>query len=164
MTRTIKAKAITQENFAPYGSFTSIADPQGFYFAGEIHKFYPDRVIFPFPDSIAISPLVVEKPETILITQMEMHNSTQEGMLCLDADVVMHVAPPVPNMPNTEDAEAFLIPKGTFVQIKTGVWHLAAIPVDKKTAHIMIILPERIYANDCTVVDLPKRDQFIIEV
>lgn len=164
MTRTIKAKPLTHENFATYGTFASITDPQGFCFAGELHKFYPDRVIFPFPESMALSPLTVKKPEKILITQMESHNTTQEGMICLNADVVMHVAPPTANAPNTEQAEAFIVPKGTVVQIKTGVWHLAAIPIDQPMAQIMILLPERIYANDCLVVDLEEEDQFVIEL
>lgn len=162
--KTVKAKQITYENFAPYGKITSIAEPTGFNFAGETHQFYPDRMIFETESNLALSPLKVKRPEKILISQMEMHNTTAEGLLCLDADIVIHVAPPIKNYPNTDEAEAFIIPKGTAVQINTGVWHLAPIPVDQAEANVLILLPERTYANDCLVVDLKEADQFTIEI
>ncbi len=162
--KTIKAKKITCENFAPYGKITSVLEPTGFNFAGETHQFYPDRIVFQTASNIALSPLKVKKPEKVCISQMEMHNTTAEGLLCLNADVVIHVAPPVKDYPNTDEAEAFIVPKGTAVQINTGVWHLAPIPVNQEEANILIILPERIYANDCLVVDLKKTDQFAIEI
>lgn len=52
----------------------------------------------------------------MLIKQMKAHNSTEKGLICLNADIVMHVAPSTTNTPNTEDAEVFIIPKGTFVK------------------------------------------------
>ncbi len=160
----IQAKKITHENFSAYGKIASFTEPTGFCFTGEIHQFFPDRVIFETARNIALSPLTVKKTEKMIISQMEMHNTTAEGMLCLNADVVIHVAPPTVGHPNTDDAEAFIVPKGTAVQINTGVWHLAAIPVDQEVAHIMILLPERIYANDCLVVDLKEEEKFEIEL
>ena len=76
-------------------------------------------------------------------------------IFCLDDDVIVHVAPAgkeaVPEL-----TEAFLVPKGTMVLLNTGVWHLSAIPVNKETAHVLIVLPERTYLNDCVVVDYPE--------
>lgn len=43
---------------------------------------------------IAFSPLVVRKPEKMIVLMAEFHNTTGEGVLCLDDDVVLHVAPP----------------------------------------------------------------------
>ncbi len=69
--------------------------------------------------------------------------------------MIVHVAPagkdPVPEL-----TEAFLVPKGTMVLLNTGVWHLSAIPVNKETAHVLIVLPERTYFNDCVVVEYPE--------
>ena len=58
-----------------------------------------------------------------------------------------------------EKTEAFIVPKGTLVKLNTGVWHLAALPVHNDVLHVMIILPERVYANDCTVCDYPEDRQ-----
>ena len=75
--------------------------------------------------------------------------------------MVIHVAPagkePVPEL-----TEAFLVPKGTMVCLNTGVWHLSAIPVNKEVAHVLIVLPERIYNNDCVVVPYPEENQIEI--
>lgn len=54
------------------------------------------------------------------------------------------------------------MPKGTIVQLKTGVWHLAALPINKEQVHVLIVLPERIYMNDCTVVQYTEEDQIEI--
>lgn len=157
--RTIKAKPITVEDFAPYGSFTSILEPSG----SSIGNFYNDKVLLSVSGDmpIAFSPLVVDKPEKMIITEAEYHNTTGEGVLPLDDDVVLHVAPaskgPVPEL-----TEAFIVPKGTIVQLKTGVWHLAALPINKEQAHVLIVLPERIYMNDCIVVQYAEEDQIEI--
>ena len=66
---------------------------------------------------------------------------------------------PVPGL-----TEAFLVPKGTMVCLKTGTWHLSAIPVNKELAHVLIVLPERIYNNDCIVVDYPQGEHIEIEL
>ena len=155
--RTIKAKPITTENFRAFGSFTDLINPEGY----SLGDFYQDRLLMHSAGNmqVAFSPLLIRKPEKMIVNSAEFHNTTQEGILCLDDDVVIHVAPagkePVPQL-----TEAFLVPKGTMVCLNTGVWHLSAIPVHQELAHVLIVLPERIYNNDCIVVDYPE-DQYI---
>ena len=48
---------------------------------------------------------------------------------------------------------------GTFVKLNIGVWHLAALPVHKKAAKVLIVLPERTYATDCIVEQYDEKDQ-----
>lgn len=153
--RQIKAKQITAENFKEFGSFTDLLNPTGY----SLGDFYQDRLKMHNSGSMqtAFSPLLVHKPEKMIVTTAEYHNYTQEGVLCLDDDVIVHVAPagkdPVPEL-----TEAFLVPKGTMVLLNTGVWHLSAIPVNKETAHVLIVLPERTYLNDCVVVEYPEEN------
>lgn len=153
---TIKAKPITTDNFKAFGTFASMLEPSG----PSLGDFYNDQVEFPVSGNlpIAFSPLVVHKGE-MLVTQVEYHDTTCEGVLPLDDDMVLHVAPatkePVPEL-----TEAFIVPKGTMVKLNVGVWHLAAMPMHLETAHVMITLPERIYKTDCVVVDY-KPEQFV---
>ena len=63
-----------------------------------------------------------------------------------------------------ELTEAFIVPKGTLVCLNLGVWHLSAMPLNKETAHVLIVLPERIYLNDCIVVDYPEEKWVQIEL
>lgn len=37
--RTIKAEQLTREAFAPFGTFYSMAEPEGYSLNGEIHRF-----------------------------------------------------------------------------------------------------------------------------
>ena len=157
----IKAKPITTELFVPYGSFTSILNPIG----NHLGDFYNDQVVMPVSGymPIAFSPLVIQKPEKMIVTAAEYHNTTGEGMVFMDDDAVIHVAPPS-NHPVPELTEAFIVPKGTLVKLNTGVWHMGAFPVNRLDLHVLIILPERIYKNDCTVMEYTQEQQLEIEL
>ena len=159
--KTIKAKPLTAENFSYYGQFTDLLDPKGF----SLGDFYHDRVKMNMAGNmnLAFSPLLVHKQDPMIVKQAEYHNTTQEGILCLDDDVVLHVAPPSKE-PIPEETEAFIVPKGTLVCLNLGVWHLSAMPIHLETAHVLIVLPERIYMNDCIVVDYPVARQVTIEI
>lgn len=157
----IKAIPITTESFAPYGSFTSILNPTG----NHLGDFYHDQVILPVSGAmpVAFSPLVIQKPEKMIVTAAEYHNTTGEGIVLMDDDAVIHVAPPS-NHPVPELTAAFIVPKGTLVKLNIGVWHMGAIPVHVSELHVLIILPERIYKNDCTVVEYDLSQQLEIEI
>jgi ureidoglycolate lyase len=99
-----------------------------------------------------------------VIDLTEYHSSTGEGVLPLDADVLIHVAPATPNgIVPLEKFRVFRVPKGTLVILRPGVWHHAPFSLHG-VANVLIVLPERTYANDCTVVELPISDQIRIEV
>ena len=156
----IKAVPITVENFRPYGSFASMLEPAGNCFPGDA-TFYPDQVELNVQGGkpVTFSPLVVKKPERMIVRQAEYHNFTGEGVFVIDDDAVIHVAPPSNKVIVPEKTEAFIVPKGTLVKLNTGVWHLAALPVHNALLHVMIVLPERVYANDCIVCDYPEDRQ-----
>ena len=42
--REVKAIKINVADFAPYGTFCNMTEPEGYPLQGEIHKFYPDRI------------------------------------------------------------------------------------------------------------------------
>ena len=159
--KTIKAKPITVDNFHFYGQFTDILHPEGF----SLGDFFNDRVKMNMSGNmnLAFSPLLVHKEDRMVVRQVEYHNTTQEGILCLDDDVVVHVAPPSKD-PVPEETEAFIVPKGTLVCLNLAVWHYSAMPLHLDTAHVLIILPERIYKNDCIVVDYPEDQQIEIQI
>lgn len=158
--RRIKAVPITVENFRPYGCFVNMLEPTGNCFPGVESSFYPDQAMLSVRGAtpIAFSPLVVNKPERMLITKSEYHDLTGEGIFIIDDDAVIHVAPPSNREIVPEKTEAFIVPRGTLVQINTGVWHLSPLPLHKDVLHVMIVMPERVYANDCKVCDFPETE------
>lgn len=153
---------MTRDAFAPFGEFYDMANPDGYALCGAIHKFYPDRLTTTCAGRLAFSPLVVKKPENTVITQQEYHNTTEELILPLDDDIIVHVAPASGGAVVTEHAKAFLVPKNTLIKLKAAIWHLAPLPATKDQVTALIILPECTYANDCTVVDLCADEQFEI--
>ncbi|MBQ7356926.1 MAG: Ureidoglycolate hydrolase [Clostridia bacterium] len=158
----IKAEALTHEAFAPFGQFYNMSKPDGYPLSGEIHKFYPDRLVADSTHRVGYSPITVKRPEKMIITQQEYHTTTWEMILPLDDDMILHVAPASAGKPVTDLAKAFIVPKNTLVKMNAAIWHLAPLPANADMLTAMIILPECTYANDCTVVDLKEDEQFEI--
>ena len=99
-----------------------------------------------------------------IIKAAEYHTTTWEGIVALDDDMIIHVAPASGGVPVPELAKAFIVPKGCMVKINAAIWHLCPLPLNNEELHAMIILPECTYANDCTVVDFEEKDWFKITV
>lgn len=162
--RTIKAEPITRETYAPYGTFYNMTAPEGYSLNGELHRFFPDRMTESYVSRAAFSPILVKKPDVMKVTQAEYHTTTPEIILPLNDDMIIHVAPASGGTPVPGLTKAFIVPKGTLVKINSAIWHLAPLPVHEEELAAMIVLPECTYANDCTVVDYPEEDQFVIEL
>ena len=160
---TIKAKQLTKKDFAPYGEYYKMTSPDGYALCGELHAFYPDRVIANACGNVGFSPITVKKPEKMLINMVEYHTTTCELILPLNDDMILHVAQPSAGKPIPEETKAFIVPKNTLVKMNACVWHLAPLPRKKEELIAMIILPECTYINDCKVVELKPEEQFIIE-
>lgn len=160
--KTIKAVPITHEEFAPFGQFYEMDKPDGYALCGEIHKFFPDRISADSTHRVGYSPIVVKKPERMIITQQEYHTTTWEMILPLDDDMILHCAPASAGIPVTDLAKAFIVPKHTLIKMNAAIWHLAPLPANNEQLTAMIILPECTYANDCTVVDLNEEQRFEI--
>ena len=158
---TIKAQKLTRDAFAEFGDFYDCMDPKGH----TLGAFFHDHMKFPVEGGrcVGISAMVKEKVDETIVTKAEYHNHSCELILPIDADVLLHVAPPS-KAPVPEQTQAFIVPKGTLVCINLGVWHLSAMPLHQETAHVLIVLPERIYKNDCIVVDYSQEQQICIEV
>ena len=64
--REVKAVKINAADFAPYGTFCSMTEPEGYPLEGEIHKFYPDRISGTCVGTMVFSPIEVRKDERIV--------------------------------------------------------------------------------------------------
>lgn len=147
--KTIQAKPITAENFAPYGFIANITDPSGAYGMGEAPSvFHRDMVLVPNASSAitAFGSLKVDKREMV-IDDAEYHSYAMEVMMPLDDDMVMAAAPANGGELELDRQEAFLVPAGTMVVFRAGAWHGAPFPVHHNGT-VLICLPERTYLND----------------
>lgn len=147
--KTIQAKPITAENFAPYGFIANITDPSGAYGMGEAPSvFHRDMVLVPNASNAitAFGSLKVDKREMV-IADAEYHSYAMEVMMPLDDDMVMAAAPANGGELELDRQEAFLVPAGTMVVFRAGAWHGAPFPVHHNGT-VLICLPERTYLND----------------
>lgn len=159
----IKATPINEHDFAPFGTFCNMEEPEGYALEGELHRFYPDRMSESCTGRLAFSPMTVKKPDRMIVTQVERHTTTPEMLLPLNDDMIIHVSPASGDTPVTSLTKAFLVKKGTMVKINTAIWHLAPLPCKSDLLKVIVILPECTYANDCKVVELKEDQQFEIE-
>lgn len=153
----ISPKELSKETFSKYGSYYNMQSPKGICLGDSSCKFFHDRVsMYLSSEIVGFSVMQTEKKDGI-IDELEYHDHTCEALLPMDGDVYMQVAPA-----SGKDAvpysqlEVFRIPKGTLVTLRPGVWHAGAFCRDKNSVNILVVLPERCYGTDCTIVKLPE--------
>nr|WP_308625416.1 ureidoglycolate lyase [uncultured Eisenbergiella sp.] len=158
--------ALNPESFNKFGSYHSMVAMDTERLGPPPVAFYRDILKTDFGGKnpafsvtqIAQRPLVAEK--------FEYHSYTGEAFMPLDGDVLIHVAPAGKKEPVPYDKiEIFLIPKGTMAVINPGVWHAAPFVKGGEAVHVLTVLPERTYANDCQMVQFPDEEkvQIVLE-
>jgi len=163
--RTIKAKLITRENFKSYGEIVDMLHPDCWGFgAGTENAFFPDALSLPLgnnnPPSICICQV---KSGDNVITNYEYHDFTCEGLLPIDADIIIYAGWGFGKI-SPDDIEAFIVPKGTFVKLKPGVLHGRQFTVNTEQATILCELPGRTFATDFKGGSFEEEDFIKVEV
>lgn len=162
MTNKIKVQPLSREAFAKYGTYNNLLEPGDWPMQGDDVgnvKFFRDVIVsdIGMSHSPAFSNTKVKR-RPLEIQFIEKHDRTCEGMLVIDHDCVMHLgfATAPGEYPAPEELEAFLVPKGYFVNIRPGVWHDAPFVIEGDEANTLIMLPECTYVNDCVVYEYPE--------
>lgn len=163
--RKIKVQQLTIETFNCFGSYVNMVKPSVNFIGEKPCLFYRDPVTMPiYGAAAAFSVCEVFKQEKMIINAAEYHNYTGEVIMPLDDDAIVHVAPATGKIPVPDETVAFYVPKGTLLKLNAGVWHLAPFAVHADVLHNLIVLPERVYANDCYVVQYDEKDWMEIEL
>jgi ureidoglycolate lyase len=156
-----KIKELTPESFAKYGVYANMINPQTEKLGAEPIEFFRDMAQLDLGGRTLASfstCRVCKRPPVVDVT--EFHDYTGEGILPLDADACIHVAPATPTGEVPLDKiEIFRVPKGTFVALHPGVWHHAPFAHNTDVANVLIVLPERTYAQDCHVTEIEEKDR-----
>ncbi len=158
-------KELSLEGFLPYGAYVNLINPSTEKIGEEPIEFYRDMALLGLGGNTSVSFSIchVLKREPV-INVIEYHTACGEGILPIDGDVLIHVAPATPNgVAPFDRIEVFRAPKGTLVTIKPGVWHHAPFAYQCDIVNTLIVLPERTYAHDCIVVEIPESEHLKIE-
>lgn len=165
--RTVSVESLTQEAFAPFGSYANLINPEDIKFGQPPIEFFRDQVQQSLNQNgmLSFSTCRVEKREPV-IDVSEYHSYTGEGILPLDQDILIHVGPATANGDGIplDSIRVFRVPKGVMITLKPGVWHHAPFTTSDEPANTLIVLPERTYANDCIVVELDEADQIRVNL
>ena len=162
--KTIKVKPLSKEAFYKYGSYAAFIDPVNEPATGP-----KDAPLVFFRDMLPVdmaapcfSTLRVQS-RPMVVADAEFHDTTCEVAMPLDGDAVIWCAPAGAGeeLP-LDEVEAFLVPKGTAVMFRPGVWHHAAFPAADAPLNVLIVLPERTYVNDLFAITLDEK--FAIEL
>lgn len=157
----LKVKELSLEAFAPYGTFANMIHPTTPKIGKEPVEFFRDMIQQDLGGaSIASFSVCRVQPRPSVIDVTEFHTACGEVNLPLDGDVLIHVGPATPNgIVPLKKFEVFRVPQGTIISLRPGVWHHAPFSMTDKAVNTLVVLPERAYANDCTVYEIPKKDR-----
>lgn len=161
----VAVKELSLEAFAPYGTFANMINPDATKIGAEPIEFFRDMILLDLGAARCASfsiCRVLPRPGAVDVT--EYHSACGEVNLPLDGDVLIHVAPATPNGEVPLDRiEIFRVPKGTIVSLRPGVWHHAPFAVEAGAVNTLVVLPERTYANDCVVHEIPEQSRVAIK-
>ncbi len=155
--REVRYQKLSVEGFGRFGTCANMINPSGPRLGAEPVEFFRDMVQSQL-GSVPVASFgvcrVVKRP--LVIDVSEYHDFCCEAALPLDGDILMHVAPAVPEKEFPfEQAAVFLVPRGTMCCLRPGVWHHAPFALNTDVVNILIALPERTYFNDCKVYPFP---------
>lgn len=163
----LRYRQLTPEGFAPYGAYANMLNPSTEKIGAEPIEFYRDMAQSWLGSSTIGSFGVCRVSERPLVIDVsEYHDTCSEAMIPLDGDVLVHVAPAVPQETFPfEKAEVFLVPQGTLFVMRPGVWHHGPFAFGSPVVNVLVTLPERLYMRDCKtyVFDESERIQIDIE-
>jgi ureidoglycolate lyase len=159
MMQQVAVKELSISGFKIYGSFSNLINPDAPKLRPGVVEFYRDmeRVNLGQTSVASFSVThVTVRPK--IIQKLEYHNYSGEAMLPLDGDVLIHVAQATRHgaVPAADQIEVFRVPQGTLVTLRPGVWHQAPFTCGNDVVNVLVVLPERTYANDCYVTVLPE--------
>jgi ureidoglycolate lyase len=114
-------------------------------------------------DSVASFGVCRVWPRPLVIDASEYHDGACEALMPIDGDVIVHVAPASAGSSFPVDAaEAYLVPKGTMIVLRPGVWHHGPFVLGDRSVSCLVTLPERLYARDCREVALSADEKIRI--
>ena len=98
-----------------------------------------------------------------MVMALEQHSRCGEGIMSLDNDMLVYFAPAGAAFEQAmQEVKAFFVPAHVMLTIRPGVWHCMPFPAKEAVVNVLNVLPERTYANDCTMHLLEEKDRIAI--
>jgi ureidoglycolate hydrolase len=131
---TVRAKRITPENFAKFGSVVSAPKRTPTAEAAE-YKFWSDITHYLIDGETEIGICTVYRQLKMEISGVERHLHTPEILIPIDAPFIL----PLHDEQANEPLEAFKVHVGEAVVVAKGVWHGACLPIGRNESSYFVI-------------------------
>ncbi|HUX12841.1 MAG TPA: ureidoglycolate lyase [Spirochaetia bacterium] len=156
--KTVEYEKLSTDAFARFGSYAGMINPTTERIGAEPIEFFRDIVQSSLGTSTTASFGVCRVgTRPFVIDVSEYHDGCCETLMPIDGDVLIHVAPAVPAAEFPfGNVRVFLVPQGTLVCLRPGVWHHGPYTLSGKPVNCLVALPERTYMVDCKTFEFPR--------
>lgn len=161
-----RPEPLSLASFKPFGYFDTMTEATGQKLGAPPVEFFRDMVQQDLGQHNIVSYSTCRcEPREPVVSVLECHSRTAEVMLPLDNDMLLQVAPATAGgcPPELDQLRVFHVPQGTLVVLRPGVWHHGPFALNNRPVNILIALPERTYANDCTTYEIPETNHLKLE-
>ena len=160
----IKPKKITRENFSIYGELISKENIKPMNINNGYAKRFDDLVNINFEKNngkINISVFQATKRSfPMQIDMMEKHPEGSQAFIPMKESVFFVFVAPRGEKPEIDLIESFLIPKGTGINYKPGVWHFPLI----STENMDFLVIDRKGTDENLVIHKFKNEKIILKI
>lgn len=143
---------ITKEAFKKYGQVIENPVQERPTIAVETVTFWKQQLSININGETEVGVLKVKKRDMIF-NEFENHFKTPTGLICLDSDFVLAVAPPQDTLPKTNEVEAFHVQQSQLIVLDAKCWHGECYPVDKNEITLLVIFQKDALDNDTVYKD-----------
>ncbi|WP_077341823.1 ureidoglycolate lyase [Pseudocolwellia agarivorans] len=146
---------VSKEVFQSYGQLIEMPVKDDPTIAVENVTFWKQQAMFSIKGETEVGVLKIKKQDMVF-DQLENHFKTATGIICLDGDCVIAVAPPSDDIPNVDTLKAYTIPQGQLFVLAEKCWHSATYPIDKDEITLLIIFQKDALDNDTVFEDISE--------
>ena len=146
---------VSKEVFQSYGQLIEMPVKDDPATAVEHVTVGKQQAMFSIKGETEVGVLKIKKQDMVF-DQLENHFKTATGIICLDGDCVIAVAPPSDDIPNVDTLKAYTIPQGQLFVLAEKCWHSATYPIDKDEITLLIIFQKDALDNDTVFEDISE--------
>tara|TARA_B100001996_G_scaffold375306_1_gene355077 strand:- start:527 stop:1024 length:498 start_codon:yes stop_codon:yes gene_type:complete len=156
-------KKITKENFSPFGDIISTKNVKPI----DINAGYAKRY-----DNLANIDISNDKGNAIVsifsaskrtfpmkIDMMEKHPLGSQAFIPMNDTTFLVLVAPQGNKPNLDKIESFIVPPGTGINYKLGIWHFPLISTD----NMNFLVVDRKGPGDNLIIENLEKEKIILE-
>lgn len=157
----IKIEKVNKDVFSPYGEIIEMPVNTEPTVDVETVKFWKQQAMFAIEGETEVGVLKIKRMDMIF-NELENHFKTATGLICLDGDCAIAVAPPTDELPAANEIKAFKIEKGQFFVLAEKCWHSATYPLDQDEITLLVFFKKDSLDVDTVFEDMGQQFELVL--